>query len=97
MIDLDALDSEANLKPFRGVVGGVEFELVNSNMMSSDQVERYDNGDRKKVLLELLPEETGPQVVEALWKLKVSTLATFLNAWLMYGGVDLGEDEASAP
>ena len=98
VLDLDALDAEANLKPFRAKAGGVEFELPNADHLTSEQIERYDSGTagRKAVLLELLPDDDGPAAVEALWRLKATTLNAFLRQWLRAGGqVDAGEGQAS--
>jgi len=92
-LDLDALDAEANLKPFAFKVGGKERSLPNAKTLTADQVERYDDGKRREVLTELV----GPEVVEDLWELRLETLSTFLNAWLLNGGVDLGEGDASGP
>ena len=92
-LDLDALDAQANLKPFAFTLGGKEHLLPNSRTLTAEQVDRYDDGNRRDVLAELI----GEDVVKQLWALRVTTLSTFLTTWLAHGGLDLGEGDASEP
>ena len=85
-LDLDALDAQANLKPFAFTLGGKEHLLPNSRTLTAEQVDRYDDGNRRDVLAELI----GEDVVKQLWALRVTTLSTFLTTWLAHGGAGPG-------
>ncbi len=95
-LNLDEIDAEANLKPYVVRLGGNKVELPNFGVLTGDQLERFDAGERREVILEVLPEDVGPEFVKALWSLKGATLNKFLNSWLRHGGADLGEGTASA-
>lgn len=91
-LNLDALDAEANLAPFVIRVGGKKVEIPHASTMTVEQAERMDTGERRAVMVELI----GEELTATIWRLKVGTLEKFINAWLVHGGTDLGEDAASA-
>jgi hypothetical protein len=91
-LNLDELEAEATGAPFFIRLGGKKIELPNASTMTVEQGDRFDTGDRRAVMVELIGEEQ----TAALWRIRMSTLNRFLSAWLQHSGTDLGEDEASA-
>ena len=91
-LNLDTLEAEANLAPFVIRLGGKKYDIPNASSMTVEQGDRFDSGDRRAVMVELIGEEQTAEI----WKVKVGTLNAFLNAWLEHGGTSLGEGAASA-
>ncbi len=95
-LNLDEIDAEANLKPYVVRIGGNKIELPNFGELTGEQLERFDAGERREVLLDVLPKDVGPGFVKALWSMKGATLNRFLNSWARHGGASVGEGSASA-
>lgn len=93
-LNLDALDSEGAVEPFRFTLGGETFEAADPRDLDWREVEAIDTSDYNSVLKSMLTEESYERFLNH--KVSVRALDRLSEAVVShYGMVNSGEGDAS--
>lgn len=95
-LDLDVLQREAveddKFPPFPFVLGGEQHELLNAQMLTTEQALKVEQGEARDVISEI----AGENMADRLMKLPAHAMTALLNGWLAHVGVKSGESAASS-
>jgi hypothetical protein len=95
-LDLDVLQREADedgtYAPFPFVLDGQDHELVNVQMLTTEQALAIEMGEARDVIREI----AGAEMADRLLKLPTHAMNALMEGWLAHAGVQPGESAASS-
>lgn len=87
VFDLDVLQAEADLRPFRFRLAGREHELPHAGMLSGEQALDLEGGKPRQVLEQV----AGGPLTDELMAIPSHALNALLDGWLKHSGATAGE------
>lgn len=95
-LDLDVLQREAaeddKYPPFPFVLDGEPHELLNVQMLTTEQGLAVEMGGAREVIAEI----AGQDMADRLLKLPAHAMTALMEGWLAHAGLESGESAASS-